>query len=106
LNALTVKLQAAVLPAISVAVQVTVVVPAGKHEPEEGLQTTVAWQLALTNGAKFTTEQADGGQTLAAVTAVTFAGHVIIGVWQNSWNTCSPPFAVSPTSSELGWLGP
>ena len=94
------------LPEISVAVQVTVVVPVGKHEPEGGLQTTVVWQLALTTGAKFTAAQADGGQTLADVTAVTFAGHVIIGVWQNSWNTWSPPFAVSPTSSELGWLGP
>jgi hypothetical protein len=37
----TVKEQLAVLPAPSVAVQVTVVVPFGKVEPEGGLQVTV-----------------------------------------------------------------
>jgi hypothetical protein len=37
----TVKVQVAVLPELSVAVQVTVVVPLGKVEPEGGLQTTV-----------------------------------------------------------------
>jgi hypothetical protein len=36
----TVKLQVAVLPDVSVAVQVTVVTPTGKHPPEGGLQTT------------------------------------------------------------------
>ena len=39
---LTVNEQVAVLPLVSVAVQVTVVVPAGKVEPEGGVQTTVA----------------------------------------------------------------
>ena len=38
---MTRKLQDAVLPAASVAVQRTVVVPLGKAEPEAGLQTTV-----------------------------------------------------------------
>jgi hypothetical protein len=36
----TVKEQVLVLPPISVAVQVTVVVPGGKKEPEAGVQTT------------------------------------------------------------------
>ena len=38
----TVKLQVAVFPEASVAVQVTVVVPLGNSEPEGGLQATVA----------------------------------------------------------------
>jgi hypothetical protein len=41
LNTVTVKLQVAVLPDASVAVQVTVVVPTGNVEPEGGLQATV-----------------------------------------------------------------
>ena len=41
LNTLTTKLQLAVLPDASVAVQVTVVVPSGNIEPEAGLQTVV-----------------------------------------------------------------
>lgn len=51
LNTLTWKLQVAVLPDESVAVQVTVVVPAGKADPVGGLQTTVApGQLSVTAG--------------------------------------------------------
>lgn len=38
-NVLTVKLHDAVFPAESVAVQVTVVTPAGKTDPEAGLHT-------------------------------------------------------------------
>ena len=37
----TLKLHAAVLPAVSVAVQLTVVAPTGKTEPEAGKQATV-----------------------------------------------------------------
>jgi len=48
----TLKLQLLVLPATSVAVQVTGVVPVPKFEPEGGLQLTVApGQLSLTLGA-------------------------------------------------------
>jgi hypothetical protein len=47
----TVKLQLVVLPAASVAVAVTVVVPTGKTEPEAGLLTIVgAEQFFLTEG--------------------------------------------------------
>jgi hypothetical protein len=47
----TVKLQEPLLPEVSVAVQVTVVVPFGKVEPEVGLQATVApGQLSLAVG--------------------------------------------------------
>jgi hypothetical protein len=52
----TVKLQEAVLREVSVAVQVTVVVPCGKVDPEGGLQTTVGTpQLSVAAGAKVTT---------------------------------------------------
>jgi len=51
LNTLTVKLQDAVFPEASVAMQVTVVVPTGKTEPEGGLQTTVTpGQLSVAVG--------------------------------------------------------
>ena len=44
----TVNLQIAVLPEVSVAVQVTVVVPFGKPEPDAGLQATpTPGQLSL-----------------------------------------------------------
>ena len=47
----TVKLQPAVAPPASVAVQVTVVTPSGKLEPDGGEQTTVApGQLSVTVG--------------------------------------------------------
>jgi len=45
------KLQLAVLPRGSVAVQVTVVVPSGKEEPLGGLQVAVAEQLSDAVGA-------------------------------------------------------
>ena len=41
----------ATLPDVSVAVQVTVVVPAGKHDPEGGLHTVVTpGQLSVATG--------------------------------------------------------
>ena len=58
-NTVVVKLQVAVLPDASVAVQVTVVVPVGKHEPDGGLHTTVTpGQLSeAVGGGKVTTWQ-------------------------------------------------
>jgi hypothetical protein len=48
----TLKLHEAVLPAASVAVQVTVVVPTGKTEPDGGLQTMTTLPVPpLTRGA-------------------------------------------------------
>jgi hypothetical protein len=68
LKTLTVKLQVAVLPLASVAVQVTVVTPTGKHEPDGGVQTTVTpGQLSEAVVVKLTTVQ---GSLAVAVTAV------------------------------------
>jgi hypothetical protein len=80
LKTLTVKLQLAVLPEVSVAVQVTVVVPAGKIEPDGGTQATVTpGQLSEAVGAgNVTAVVVESGQVCAA-TAVTLAGHVIVG---------------------------
>jgi hypothetical protein len=48
----TTKLHDAVLPAISVAVQLTVVTPAGKMDPDGGLHTVITdEQLSLAVGA-------------------------------------------------------
>jgi hypothetical protein len=80
LKTLTVKLQLAVLPEVSVAVHVTVVVPAGNGEPDGGTQATVApGQLSENVGAgKVTDVLVESGQVCAA-TAVTGAGQVIVG---------------------------
>jgi len=80
LNTVTEKLQLAVRPAASVAVQVTVVVPAGRTDPLGGLQTTVTpGQLSEAVGVgKVTAVVVVGGQSTAE-TAVTLAGHVIVG---------------------------
>lgn len=77
---MTEKLQEAVLPVVSVAVQVTEVDPIGKHEPDAGLHITFAGQSLLTIVVKFTTAQGAGWQTFVAATAVMFEGHVIVGV--------------------------
>jgi hypothetical protein len=51
----TVKLQEAVLPDVSVAVQVTVVVPFGKEDPDAGLQLVVTpGQLSVAVGENVT----------------------------------------------------
>jgi hypothetical protein len=70
--------QVALLPDVSVAVQVTVLVPSGKTEPEGGLQTTVTpGQLSVTAGAgKVTTTLVSDG---LLVTAVIADGQVIFG---------------------------
>jgi len=81
-NTLIVKLHVAVFIDASVAVQVTVVVPTGMHEPDGGVQATVTpGQLSLAVVVKFTTWHAwpAGTQTALFVTAVMFAGQVIWG---------------------------
>lgn len=80
----TVKEQVAVLLEVSVAVQVTVVVPTGKALPEAGVQTvtTSVGQLSTTDGAaKLTLAATSPG---ACATAITFGGQVIVGV---CWST-------------------
>lgn len=74
----TVKEQVAVLPDASVAVQVTVVVPTGKHVPDGGVQVAVTpGQLSeAVGGGKVTTTQVCPG---AGVTAVMLGGHVMLG---------------------------
>jgi len=80
LKRLTVKLQVAVLPEVSVAVHVTVVVPAGNVEPDGGTHAAVTpGQLSeAVGGGKLTTVLVVSGQVCAA-TAVTGAGQVIVG---------------------------
>ena len=82
---MTVKLQIALFPDASVAVQVTVVVPTGKGWPDVTttpfwfLQTTVTpGQLSAAVTVKFTGVLMAGGQVAGAV-MVMFAGHVIVG---------------------------
>lgn len=72
----TVKLQRAVLPEVSVAMQLTVVMPLGKVAPEGGLQdamTSAQLSLALT------VNRTRCSQAPAAAVTVMFAGQVIIG---------------------------
>ena len=77
LKTVMVKLQVAVLPEASVAVQVTVVTPTGKQLPEAGLQTTTTpGQLSLAVVVKLTTTQ---GSVMLVVTAVALTGQVIVG---------------------------
>ena len=72
-----VKVQVAVLPEASVAVQVTVVTPTGKQLPEGGLHTTVTpGQLSLAVVVKFTTVQGSPG---VGGTAVMLHGQVMTG---------------------------
>jgi len=70
------------LPDVSVAVQVTVVVPTGNGEPEGGEQVKVTpEQLSLTVGlGKLTTVAVWNGQEACAA-AVWLAGQVIDGGW-------------------------
>src|SRR5712692_2081974 len=80
LNAVTVKLQVAVFPATSVAVQVTVVVPTGKTEPELGLQATVTpGQLSDAVTVKFIGPVLVAMGQEAASVVVIFEGQVTVG---------------------------
>ncbi len=70
------KLHVAVWLAVSVAVQLTVVVPTGKIEPEGGVQATVTLPLPpeVTGAEKFTTLPAG-----SVVCSVMFPGQVMVG---------------------------
>ena len=77
LNTVTVKLQVAVLFDVSVAVQVTVVVPTAKQDPDGGLQPTVTpGQLSLAVAVKAV---AAHGELMVAVFRLMLAGQVIDG---------------------------
>ena len=74
-----VKLHVAVLPELSVFVQVTVVVPCGNVDPDAGVQTVVApGQLSEAVGAG---KVPVALVVSAAPVTVWFAGHVIVGGW-------------------------
>lgn len=93
----TVKLQVDVLPAWSVAVQVTVVMPTGKQLPEGGVQTTVVpGQLSFAVAAKVTALQAS---VTVAVTAVWFGGQAITGGCVSLTLTVNEQLAVRPLAS-------
>ena len=83
------------LPDASVAVQVTVVVPSGKQLPDGGLHTTVApGQLSpIIGSANVTTVQVSPGW---GVTAVMFAGQVIVGGSTSITDTVNEQLAVLP----------
>ena len=76
LYTVTVKPQLALLPAGSVAVQLTAVNPNAKQLPDAGVQTTLAEQLSDALGAKATVLQ---GSPTVFVTAVMFPGQEITG---------------------------
>jgi len=72
-----VKLHVVILPDASVALQVTVVVPTLKSEPEAGVQEVVTpGQLSLAIGAKLTVLEPDPGELSFTLM---FAGHVMDG---------------------------
>ena len=95
----TVNEQVAVLPDPSVAVQVTVVVPAGKLEPEGGTQATVTpGQLSLTVGAgKVTGSLLVSGSPVA----VTLAGQVIDGGDVSTTVTVNVQLSPAPASWQV-----
>jgi hypothetical protein len=74
----TIKLHEAELPLASVAVQVTVVLPVEKFDPEGGLQLTVTapGQLSLAVGVVYVTT---AEQSPAAAFALRLAGQTIVG---------------------------
>jgi len=77
-STVTVKLQLAVFPEVSVAVEFTVVVPTEKTEPEAGVLTTVTpGQLSVAVTVKFTT--IDVAVEFSGRKTVIFAGQVIVG---------------------------
>src|SRR5262249_27463650 len=77
-KSVTLKLQEAVRPPESVAVQLTVVVPSGKTDPDGGEQTTVApGQLSITVGAGYVTIAL--GSPGFGATAIRSFGQVMTG---------------------------
>lgn len=79
-NTVTVNAHVAGLPAPSVAVQVTVVVPSGNVDPLGGEQTTLTpGQLSDAVGAGNVTVLLSVAGHVPVATAVTFAGQVIVG---------------------------
>ena len=93
----TVKLQVLVRPTASVAVEVTVVVPFGKVDPEAGveLMVTVPGQLSVAVTVNVTTAPHVPG----SVDRTIFAGQVIVGGVTSFTRTVNEQVAVLPASS-------
>lgn len=92
----TVKLQVAVLPDVSVAVTVTVVVPFGNVEPDGGLATTVTpGQLSDPLTLKVTTLE----HCPAVVVVTIFAGQVTVGACVSLIVTVNEQLPVLPLAS-------
>lgn len=93
---MTLKEQLAAFPAASVAVQVTVLVPIGKLEPEGGTHTKVApGQLSEATGAGYVT----GASGAGLHEAVTLPGQVIRGASPSTTITLKEQLAVLPAPS-------
>ena len=96
----TVKLQLAVLPAASVAVAVTKVVPTGNVLPDAGTLTTVTpGQLSETVGAAYVTT---APQVPGVLLTVILAGQVIVGGCTSFTVTVNEQLAVLPYAS-VAW---
>jgi hypothetical protein len=95
-STVTVKEQLAVFPDGSVAVQVTVVVPTGKKEPEAGEQLTVTGQLSVTVGSGNVTKAPHSPGSLEMVIST---GQVITGGSVSFTVTVKEHVAVLPAAS-------
>jgi hypothetical protein len=92
------KLPVPVFPAASVAVQVTVVTPAGNVEPDGGLQLTVRAEVALSGSVADTTYVTTAPPALVA-TAVMLAGRLRVGAVLSSTRTVAVAVPVLPAPS-------
>jgi len=100
----TVKLHPAVLPDASVAVQLTVLVPFGKVEPLNGVQTTLTpAQLSLAVAVKAATCEHWPGAVLVTM----LAGQVMLGALVSRTATVKLHPAVLPDAiPRVGWRVP
>lgn len=96
----TLKLQEALLPEVSVAAQLTVVIPSGKTEPDGGEQTTVApGQLSTTVGAGYVTivltSPGFGVTNIWSFGQVTFGGSTSLTLMVCEQDAILPPESVA-----------
>ena len=92
----TKKVQVSVLPLLSVAMQVTMVVPTGKKLPDGGVQTTVSpVQLSVTEAAYTTTAP----QLPVSLSCVMSAGQLATGGSVSSTVTSKVQVVVVPAAS-------
>ena len=92
----TVNEHCAELPAASVTVEFTVVVPTGKTEPEAGEETT---EKPAQLSAPFTAKVTTAPQVPASAHCVMFDGHWIVGFSQSLTVTLNEQFETLPAAS-------